>query len=223
MVEAPAATAALRVEELGLLPYEEALAIQRDRVERRIAGTIPDTLLFVEHPPVFTLGRNGRAENLLVPRAALGGLGIAYHASDRGGDITYHGPGQIVGYPIIDLRAHRQDLRWYVCSLERVLIETLERFGISGGRCDGERGVWIGDRKIAALGIHVSRWVTSHGFALNAVNDLTPFRYIVPCGIAGKGVTSMAELAGPVDIASVKAALLEGLARVFELAPENAA
>ena len=179
--------------DLGRIRYADAFEFQRDLVERRKRGEIPDQFLVVEHPHVITLGRNGHRENLLATPALLEAAGIEFHPTDRGGDITYHGPGQIVGYPILDLREWKRDVVAYVRAIEEVLIGALGEFGIAAGRVAGCTGVWVDGRKIAAIGVHISRWVTSHGFALNVDTDLDYFKYIVPCGLT-KPVTSMRDL-----------------------------
>jgi lipoate-protein ligase B len=186
----------LHLEKLGLVNYAEALELQRGRVAQRKAGEIPDTLLLLEHPHVYTLGRNARAENMLVPAEELAARGAQLFRSDRGGDVTYHGPGQLVGYPILDLTRHRRDISWYMRSLEEVFIRTAQDFGVQAGRSPGAAGVWVGNDKLVAMGVHLSRWVTSHGFALNINTDLRYFDWIVPCGLEGKGVTSLAKLLG---------------------------
>jgi lipoyl(octanoyl) transferase len=201
--------------DLGRAGYVEALAIQKDLVEQRKQGLIPDQLLIVEHPHVITLGRNGRRENLLANEELLERAGIEFHASDRGGDITYHGPGQIVGYPILDLREWKRDVVAYVRAIELVIIGALAEFGIQAGRLEGCTGVWVSGRKVAAIGVHISRWVTSHGFALNHKTDLKYFQYIVPCGLT-KPVTSMEELGSHAGREEVVAALVRQLAKHFE-------
>jgi len=214
----------LDVKDLGRMRYVEALAIQKDLVERRKQGLIPDQLLFVEHPHVITQGRNGRAENLLAGEAALRSAGIDYQATDRGGDITYHGPGQIVGYPIVDLREWKRDVGAYVRAIEQVIIDTLAEFEIIAGRVPGCTGVWVDGKKVAAIGVHISRWVTSHGFALNHTTDLRYFQYIVPCGLT-KSVTSMQELGSGSSREQVLAALSTHFRRQFcelSLGPERA-
>jgi lipoyl(octanoyl) transferase len=178
--------------DLGRAGYADALAIQKDLVEQRKQGLISDQLLMVEHPHVITLGRNGHRENLLANEEVLQRAGIEFHPSDRGGDITYHGPGQIVGYPIFDLREWKRDVVAYVRAIESVMIDALGEFGIHAGRLEGCTGVWVNGKKVAAIGIHISRWVTSHGFALNHTTDLKYFQYIVPCGLT-KPVTSIEE------------------------------
>lgn len=201
--------------ELGRIRYGEALRIQRELVEKRKQGAIPDQLLLLEHPHVITLGRNGRLENLLAAPAVLERAGIEFYHTDRGGDITYHGPGQVVGYPILDLREWRRDVVAYVRGLEEVMIQALAQFGLRGERVQGRTGVWIEGRKIAAIGVHVSRWVTSHGFAFNVSTDLSYFRYIVPCGLTAP-VTSMRELGVEAELREVHAALAAAFSRVFE-------
>lgn len=179
----------------GLLPYAPACALQHRLVEARKAGAIPDVLLFCEHPHVVTLGRNGKKEHLRASNHLLSQMDVAFHETDRGGDITYHGPGQIVGYPILDLTEHRRDVRWYVQQLEETMIRASADFKVTAARNPERRGIWVGqpptDEKLAALGVHLSRWVTSHGFAYNVATDLRYFDLIVPCGIAGKRATSL--------------------------------
>jgi lipoyl(octanoyl) transferase len=193
-----------RVEQFGQLAYQEALELQHERVAQRKAGEIPDTLLLLEHPHVYTLGRNARREHLLVSTEYLRKLGAEIFETDRGGDITYHGPGQLVGYPIFDLTQHRRDISWYMRSLEEVFIGVAADFGVLAGRQAGAAGVWVGNDKLLAMGVHVSRWVTSHGFALNVSTDLGYFDHIVPCGLRGKGVTSLEKLLGhPVAMSNV--------------------
>jgi lipoyl(octanoyl) transferase len=208
-------TAVCELRDLGLMRYADALAVQRDLVERRKRGEIPDQLLIVEHPHVITMGRNGRQENVLAAPGVLKGAGIEYFNTDRGGDVTYHGPGQIVGYPIVDLREWKRDVVAYVRAIEEALIQTLDEFGIEAGRSEGETGVWTGAGKIAAIGVHVSRWVTSHGFALNVETDLNYFRYIVPCGLT-KPVTSMRATGCQASRAQVVAAVADAFSRVFD-------
>lgn len=204
------------VEQPGLLDYEEALQLQRQRIAQRKAGEIPDTLLLLEHSHVYTLGRNARREHLLVSPEHLRSLGAAVHETDRGGDITYHGPGQLVGYPIFDLTGHRRDISWYMRSLEEIFIEVAADFGVHACRVAGAAGVWVGDKKLVAMGVHLSRWVTSHGFALNVSTDLGYFDYIVPCGLRGKGVTSLENCVGhPVDMDAVTDRVVLRFARVF--------
>jgi len=207
---------ACEVRDLGRLGYAEAFALQRDLVEQRKQGRIADQLVFVEHPHVITLGRNGNLENLLASTEVLRRAGIEFQATDRGGDITYHGPGQIVGYPIFDLREWKRDVVAYVRAIEQVIIEALGEFGIEAGRLKGCTGVWVQGKKVAAIGVHVSRWVTSHGCALNHTTDLSYFQYIVPCGLT-KPVTSMQELGAVASREEVVAALARAFAKYFEL------
>ena len=180
-------------QDLGRLGWAQAFEIQQQLVARRKAGDIPDQLLLVEHPHVVTVGRNGHEENLLASPDVLLRTGIEMYHTDRGGDVTYHGPGQIVGYPILDLRDWKRDVGAYVRAIEQMLINTLADFGITAVRETGLTGVWVQGAKIAAIGVHLSRWVTSHGFALNVTTDLQYFGYIVPCGLT-KPVTSMQQL-----------------------------
>ena len=205
---------ACELRDLGRLSYTEAFAIQQDLVEQRKRQLIPDQLLIVEHPHVITQGRNGHAENLLASEEILARAGIALHETDRGGDITYHGPGQIVGYPIFDLREWKRDVVAYVRLVEQVIIDSLVEFGIDARRLEGCTGVWVNGKKVAAIGIHISRWVTSHGFALNHTTDLSYFQYIVPCGLT-KPVTSMRELGSTASRAEVTAALARNFAKHF--------
>ena len=183
----------LWVVRLGRLPYDEALELQRAAARARISGAVPqDLLLLVEHPPVVTLGRSSKAQHLLCSAEALAARGIALFEVERGGDVTYHGPGQLVGYPIIDLKRHRQDLHWYLRQVEASLISTLAFVGLNAERNQGKTGVWVGGRKIASIGVHARDWVTWHGFALNVTTELSAFDVIVPCGISGVEMTSVA-------------------------------
>lgn len=187
-------SARLLVRDLGRRPYLEVLELQRDLCRERGAGALAeDVLLLVEHEPVVTLGRASRPASLPLPPVQLERRGIAVVEVERGGDVTYHGPGQLVGYPIVDLREHRQDLHWYLRRLEDGLADALGRLGIEAGRNPGLTGVWTAGRKIASIGIHVKQWVTFHGFALNVTTDLSPFDLIVPCGIRDVVMTSVAE------------------------------
>ena len=195
--------------------YASALALQHSLVLQRQQGAISDQLLLVEHPHVVTLGRNGHRENLLASDEILERAGVAFHPTDRGGDITYHGPGQLVGYPILDLRDWKRDVAAYVRALEQVLIDTLADFGLTAGRIPKLTGVWVQERKIAAIGVHISRWVTSHGFALNVSTDLSYFQYIVPCGLT-KPVTSMAALGVVASLHEVGQTLAAHFGRVFD-------
>jgi lipoyl(octanoyl) transferase len=205
------------------MPYRDALALQRVLVEDRRAGRVDDTLLLVEHPHVLTLGvrgDGGRSHVLAAPEA-LAAAGIDVLETGRGGDITYHGPGQIVGYPIIDLDPDRRDVHRYVRDLEEVLIRVAADCGIAAGRIAGLTGVWVENEKLAAIGVRISRWVTSHGFALNVTTDLDYFRLIVPCGIADRGVTSLARLGSTRSRAEVEDLVVARFAEVFERQPDE--
>jgi lipoyl(octanoyl) transferase len=197
------------------MDYAEALELQRALADQRKRGEIPDQFLIVEHPHTITLGRNGHMENLLAREQILERAGIAFHPTDRGGDITYHGPGQIVGYPIVDLREWKRDVVAYVRALEQVIVDALADFGLKAGRAPGMTGVWVDGAKVAAIGVHISRWVTSHGFALNVATDLSYFQYIVPCGLV-KPVTSMAALGAGAGRGDVIERLVFHFGRVFE-------
>lgn len=210
----------LEVRRLGIVPYEEGLALQADLVEQRRRGAVPDLLLLLEHPHVITLGvRTHRDRSHVVGLPAdLIARGVTIHEAGRGGDVTYHGPGQLVGYPIFDLSPDRRDLHRYVRDLEEALIRALFRFGVGAGRIAGLTGVWVGNEKVAAIGVRVSRWITSHGFALNIATDLDYFRLIVPCGIADRGVTSLERLLGrSVPRDEVEQAVIDGFREVFGL------
>ena len=207
----------LDVRRLDRVPYGEALALQRALVEERRADRIDDVLLLLEHPPVVTLGvrgDGGRAHILAAPEA-LASRGIEVHETGRGGDVTFHGPGQIVGYPIIDLKPDRCDVHRYVRDLEEVLIGVAADFGIAATRIPGLTGVWAGANKLAAIGVRISRWITSHGFALNVTNDLEDFQLIVPCGIADRGVTSFARLGHAAERSAVEDAIVARFCEVF--------
>lgn len=180
---------------LGRTGYREAAVLQHDLVQARLRGAIPDTFLLLEHPPTITLGRASHAEHLIAPESVLAARGIEVHETSRGGDVTYHGPGQLVGYGIVDLRDHGRDVALYLRRLEAALIALLAGRGVAAGRHPEHTGVWVGGSKIAAIGVRVDRWVTSHGFALNVATDLSHFDLIVPCGIRGRGVTSLERLA----------------------------
>ncbi len=211
-----AAPSALSVRRLGRVGYGEAWDLQRERVAARAEGRIGDTLFLLSHPPVVTVGRGGDDRHVVASAERLAELGVDLVETDRGGDVTFHGPGQIVGYPIVDLSARGRDLHRYMRDLEEVLIRTLAAFGLEGARVPGLTGVWVGDAKVAAIGIRVSRWVAHHGFALNVTTDLEWFDLIVPCGIRGRAVTSMAALLGhPVEIAAVEDALEREFRHVF--------
>jgi lipoyl(octanoyl) transferase len=197
-VDQVGATRQLEVRRLGLVPYHDALELQRSLVDDRRAGRVGDLLLLLEHPHVLTLGvrgDGGRGHILAAPET-LAARGVEVHETGRGGDITYHGPGQIVGYPIVDLTPDRRDVHRYVRDLEDVLIRTADDYGIVANRVEGLTGVWVGREKLAAIGVRIARWITSHGFAFNVSTDLDYFDLIVPCGIADRGVTSLARLMG---------------------------
>lgn len=204
-----------QVRELGRVDYSRALQLQRELADARKLGRIPDQLLLLEHPHVITLGRNGHLENLLAGEDVLARAGISFYPTDRGGDVTYHGPGQLVGYPILDLRQWKRDVGAYVRGVEQALINTLADFGIAAGRIPKLTGVWVDGRKIAAIGVHISRWVTSHGFALNVNTELSYFHYIVPCGLT-KPVTSMAQLGVRAALPEVARTLAGHFGRVFD-------
>jgi lipoyl(octanoyl) transferase len=206
------------LEQLGLVTYADGLRLQRELVAQRKAGEIPDILLLLEHPHVYTLGRNAKKENLLISAEQLAARGAEVFEIDRGGDVTYHGPGQLVGYPILDLAQHRRDIAWYMRCLEEVLIEVAGDYGIEAGRLAGAPGVWVGNDKLAAMGVHISRWVTSHGFAFNVNTDLRYFDWIVPCGLRDKGVTSLQKLLGRrIEMDEVTEKVVRHFGRAFEL------
>lgn len=218
--------AELRVHRLGRVEYADGLELQRQFAEARRLERVPDTLLLLEHPPVLTLGRGARPGNVVASPEQLGRLGVEVFETSRGGDVTYHGPGQIVGYPIFLLPEGRRDVRRYVRDVEETLIRALARFGLSAARIPRWPGVWLGEegsaevRKIAAIGVHLSRWLTTHGFALNVNTQLAHFELIVPCGIRDAGVTSMErELGRKVALAEVEDALVDAYAQVFQATP----
>jgi lipoyl(octanoyl) transferase len=208
------------VVDLGPIRYAPASTLQRKLVEARKAHAIPDVLLFCEHPPTITMGRNAHSKYLRASDRLLEQMHVELHSSDRGGDVTYHGPGQIVGYPILDLTEHRRDIGWYVDRLEEVMIRASAEFGVAARRVQGHHGVWVdvpdGEEKIGALGVHISRWVTSHGFAYNVSVNLQYFDLIVPCGIVGKGVTSLERvLRHSISANQVRARLASDFSVVF--------
>jgi lipoyl(octanoyl) transferase len=215
----------LHVRRLGLVPYSEALTMQRALVEERRAGLVPDLLLLLQHPPVITLGvkGDGGRSNVVAAESHLASLGIEVFETGRGGDVTYHGPGQIVGYPILDLKPDRQDVHRYVRDLEDVMIRVCADYGIAAGRVEGLTGTWIGAEKIGAIGVRISQWITSHGFAFNVSTNLDHFRLIVPCGIGDRGVTSLAKLTGrTVSIEEAEEVLIRRFAAVFDRQPVEA-
>jgi lipoyl(octanoyl) transferase len=209
----------LEVRRLGVVKYAEGLELQRQRVEQRKAGAVPDALFLLQHPHVITLGvsRDGGRSHILATPERLAALGVEVHETGRGGDVTYHGPGQIVGYPILDLKPDRCDVHRYVRDLEEVLIRTAADFGVAAGRIEGLTGAWVGAEKLAAIGVRISRWITSHGFAFNVATDLDFFRLIVPCGISDRGVTSLSRLLGRrIAPEEVEPALARHVAAVFD-------
>jgi lipoyl(octanoyl) transferase len=208
----------IEVRRLGLVDYGEALDLQRRLVDDRKADRIPDQLLLLQHPPVITLGVKARGDrsHVIASPAELERAGVAVVETGRGGDVTFHGPGQLVGYPIIDLRPDRCDVHRYVRDLEEVMIAIAARFGVSATREPGLTGAWVGDRKLAAIGVRIARWVTSHGFAFNVATNLEHFDLIVPCGLVGKGVTSLDLATGRViPMADVEEAAADAFASTF--------
>jgi len=208
----------LEVRRLGLVPYSDALDLQKALVEQRKSGVIGDQLLLLEHPPVITLGvkaRNDRS-HIIAPAEDLDAAGVEVFETGRGGDVTYHGPGQLVGYPIIDLKPDRCDVHRYVRDLEQVMIALAGRFGVQAGRIEGLTGAWVGDEKLAAIGVRIARWVTSHGFAFNVSTPLDHFKFIIPCGITDKGVTSLERILDrPIAMAEVEEAAVLSFKQVF--------
>ena len=208
----------LEVQRLGVVSYAEGLEIQKGLVEQRKAGTIPDQLLLLQHPPVITLGvkaRNDRSHIVASPDV-LASEGVEVFETGRGGDVTYHGPGQLVGYPIIDLKPDRCDVHQYVRDLEEVMILIAAAFGVEAGRISGLTGAWVGNDKLAAIGVRIARWVTSHGFAFNVNTPLNHFDLIVPCGITDKGVTSLGKLIDKsIPMADVEEAAVKSFREVF--------
>jgi lipoyl(octanoyl) transferase len=216
----------LLVVDLGLISYGEAYSVQERTIAARKAHAIADVLLLCEHPHVITLGRNGKRENLLASEHVLRQKNVELHDTNRGGDITYHGPGQIVGYPILDLSRIKQDVHWYVRMLEEVMIRASADFGVSAYRVPGKTGVWVQaastEEKLAAIGVHISRWVTSHGFAYNVSTDLRYFDLIIPCGINDRKATSLEKLLSrSVAAAEVKQYLVRYFGEVFNLEPRG--
>ncbi len=213
--------------DLGLIGYAEAWSLQKRIVAARKAGAIKDVLLVCEHPHVITQGRNGKREHLLASEHVLRQKGVEYYETSRGGDITYHGPGQLVGYPILNLGAIRRDVVWYVRMLEEAMIRATSEFGITAERVAGKTGIWVksGDteEKLAAIGVHISRWVTSHGFAYNVSTDLPYFDLIVPCGIADRKATSLEKLLGrSVEQEEVAQRIARHLGELFGLEMQEA-
>lgn len=212
----------VRVRRLGSVPYSDALALQETLVAERQALRGPDTLLLLEHPPVVTLGRGADPSHLLFPPEELRRRGVEVFESPRGGDVTYHSPGQLVGYPILRLPPVLQDLHLLLRKIEEVLIQASRELGVEAVRVEGLTGVWVGREKLAAIGMRVARWVTSHGFALNVSTDLSGFDLIVPCGIRGRGVTSLSRLLGRrVDLSEAADAVVRSFGRVFSARMEE--
>jgi lipoyl(octanoyl) transferase len=207
--------------QLGTVPYAECLELQRDLARRRIAGEIDeDILLLLEHPPVVTLGRTAKEAHIVSSPERLRARGVEVHEVERGGDVTFHGPGQLVGYPIFDLKRHRQDLHWYLRRVEEALIVALGEVGIEAERHTGYTGVWTHGRKIASIGVHARDWVTWHGFALNVTTDLSYFDLIVPCGIPQVQMTSVArEIGGDIAMDHMADVVSRAFGRVFNLDP----
>jgi len=209
----------LEIRRCGVVGYREALALQRALVEERRAGHVPDLLLLLQHPPVITLGvrGDGGRSHIVATEDRLAELGVDVSETGRGGDVTYHGPGQVVGYPILDLRPDRCDVHRYVRDVEDVMIRTCAEYGVHAARITGLTGAWVGREKIGAIGVRISRWITSHGFAFNVNTDLEYFNLIVPCGIADRGVTSLQRVLGrPLPIADVENRLIRHVAAVFD-------
>jgi len=216
----------LQVRQLGVVPYGDALELQQELVAERRAGKVPDTLLLLQHPHVLTLGvhRSAGGSNVLATPGRLAALGVELFETGRGGDVTYHGPGQVVGYPILDLRPDRCDVHRYVRDLEEVMIRVAGEYGVGAGRIKGLTGTWVRDEKLGAIGVRISRWITSHGFAFNVNTDLTYFNLIVPCGISDRGVTSLSRILGrPLPLPEVEAAFVRQFCAVFgaEPAPQS--
>jgi lipoyl(octanoyl) transferase len=225
------ATPRLFVTALGTMPYADALELQRAVARARIAGAVDeDVLLLVEHPPVVTLGRSTKEASLSTPVELLRARGVEVFDIERGGDVTFHGPGQLVGYPVVDLKRHRRDLHWYLRQVEEALVRAVAPFGVTGGRAAGYTGLWVGDgageafvarRKLASIGVHARDWVTWHGFALNVTHEPLPyFDLIVPCGIAGVEMTSVSREAGrDVTVAQAARPVARAMGEVFDLVP----
>jgi lipoate-protein ligase B len=218
----------LLVLDLGLRDYAEALSFQRDLAAARLAGRVGhDVLVLVEHPPVITLGRSSKAAHLLASPEALAARGVALYEVERGGDVTFHGPGQLVGYPIIDLTGHKQDLHWYLRQVEEVLIQAVGMLGLQAERNPGKTGVWTGGRKLASIGVHARQWVTWHGFALNVTTDLHYFDLMVPCGIADVEMTSVAaerpDAAPDALTATTRTAVIDAFGSLFSRTPRRVA
>lgn len=204
---------------LGLVAYDEGLELQHQLVAARKAGRLDDVLILLEHPPVITVGRHADETNIVASREFLDQLGVQVHHVERGGDVTYHGPGQLIGYPILDLRHYRKDVGWYIRSLEEVLVGALAEFGIQAeGRTGRDTGVWVGNDKIVAIGARIEEWITYHGFALYVDPIMSHFDLIVPCGLRDRGIVGMRQLLGaPVEMDAVRQAVAEHFALVFDV------
>ena len=213
----PSESSELQVRRPGVVPYPDAVALQADLVTLRRSGRVPDQLILLEHPHVITLGTGSRVQHVLADETRRGELGVELFEAGRGGDVTYHGPGQLVGYPILDLKPDRRDLLAYLRDLETMLIAAVGRLGVGAARIPGLTGVWVDDRKVAAIGVRVSSsWITSHGFALNVSNDLSYYETIVPCGLADHSVTSLSEELGRrLDVEEVIPVVVEAFASAF--------
>lgn len=210
---------------LGRMPYEQALALQHQCVAACKAGALDGVFILLEHPPVITLGRQAKEANILAAPAFLQQLGIQVHRVERGGDVTYHGPGQLIGYPILDLRKFRKDVGWFMRSLQQVLVDTLATYWIEAeARLGRDTGIWVGQDKIAAIGVRIERWVTYHGFALYVDPIMAHFDLIVPCGLHDKGVTSMREILGQsITVSAVRPVVVEAFERVYGVTVEEVA
>lgn len=209
---------------LGTVGYTQASKLQLKLVEARKKGHGADLLIFLEHPPVFTVGRGGGLENILADQKTLENENIQVHLTNRGGNVTYHGPGQLVGYPLLDLRNYGRDIHFFVRCLEETLIRTAKHFGVNTARISNLPGVWAGNNKLAAIGVHVDNWVTSHGFAMNVTTDLGHYRLIVPCGIENRGVTSLSEILGrKIDDGEVRSQAAKHFSQVFRVTLEELA
>ncbi len=209
------------VYDLGLVDYHKGLLLQEKLLSSRKSGAISDVLLLLQHPSVFTMGRSGIGRNIIVPEETLVKEGIPVFHANRGGDITYHGPGQLVGYPILNLRENGLTVHQYVWNLEEIVIRALADFGIGGQRVSGRRGVWVGEEKVCALGLRISGEVSMHGFALNVNTNLKYFTYIIPCGITGVSITSVSKLLGhEIEIGEIQESLLRHFSQVFKLTLE---
>ena len=208
----------LNVLKMGIVDYGKAYELQKQLVEEHLQGEGTNTLILLQHNPVITVGRGGNEDNILVAESVLNAAGIEVYPIDRGGDVTYHGPGQVTGYPILDLRLFKKDIHWYLRQLEEVIIKVLEQYGIVGKRIDAYTGVWVGNNKIAAIGVAIRRWITYHGFAFNVYPDMTHFGMITPCGITDKGVISLENLLGrKIDMNEIMDVIASAFAAVFKI------